>query len=151
MKLSDLVAAAGVRPILIDGNAEIASICQDSRQATPGALFAFELVQGPAGGLLLRATPVSAGLGTATANALTRADIIERLRLGEATVFAQSFDRPNISYTIVQRNQGQKQLLQFLARHKGESGIVYCLSRAKVDRTAEVSPWEFLMPAPYKV
>ncbi len=74
---------------------------------------------------------------TATADALTRADIIERLHLGEARVFATSFDRPNISYTITQRAQGPKQLLQFLARHKGESGIVYCLSRNKVEKTAE--------------
>jgi ATP-dependent DNA helicase RecQ len=86
---------------------------------------------------------------TATADPMTRADIIERLRLGEATVFAQSFDRPNISYTIVQRQQGQKQLLQFLSRHKGESGIVYCLSRAKVDRTAEFLRKEGINALPY--
>ena len=74
---------------------------------------------------------------TATADDLTRADIIERLRLGEARVFATSFDRPNISYTIVQRQNGPKQLREFLTRHKGESGIVYCLSRNKVEKTAE--------------
>ena len=74
---------------------------------------------------------------TATADAATRADIIERLGLEGAKVFATSFDRPNISYTIAQRDHGPKQLLNFLARHKGESGIVYCLSRAKVERTAE--------------
>jgi len=73
---------------------------------------------------------------TATADALTRADIIERLRLGEAKIFSTSFDRPNISYTIVQRQNGPKQLKEFLDRHKGESGIVYCLSRNKVEKTA---------------
>jgi ATP-dependent DNA helicase RecQ len=73
---------------------------------------------------------------TATADALTRADIIERLQLGQAKIFATSFDRPNISYTIVQRSNGPKQLREFLARHKGESGIVYCLSRNKVEKTA---------------
>ena len=74
---------------------------------------------------------------TATADPLTRADIIARLQLGEARVFATSFDRPNISYAITQRSNGPKQLLGFLERHRGESGIVYCLSRAKVEKTAE--------------
>ena len=74
---------------------------------------------------------------TATADPTTQADIIERLALGEAKVFATSFDRPNISYTIVERDNARKQLLSFLGRHKNESGIVYCLSRAKVEDTAE--------------
>ncbi len=74
---------------------------------------------------------------TATADPLTRADIIERLRLKEGRVFAASFDRPNISYSIVQRDSGKDQLRQFLARHEGKSGIVYCLSRKKVEETAE--------------
>jgi ATP-dependent DNA helicase RecQ len=74
---------------------------------------------------------------TATADPATQADIIERLALKEAEVFATSFDRPNISYAIVQRRQGKDQLLDFLKRHKGESGIVYCLSRKKVEQTAE--------------
>jgi ATP-dependent DNA helicase RecQ len=73
---------------------------------------------------------------TATADPATRADIIERLGLQDARVFAASFDRPNISYTIVQRQKGKEQLLDFLAARKGESGIVYCLSRRKVDETA---------------
>jgi ATP-dependent DNA helicase RecQ len=74
---------------------------------------------------------------TATADPATREDIIERLHLRQAKVFATSFDRPNIAYTIVQRYNGKKQLLEFLKRHKGESGIVYCLSRNKVEDTAE--------------
>jgi ATP-dependent DNA helicase RecQ len=74
---------------------------------------------------------------TATADPLTRADIIERLQLKEGRVFAASFDRPNISYTIVRRDNGKDQLRQFLARHEGKSGIVYCLSRKKVEETAE--------------
>jgi len=73
---------------------------------------------------------------TATADPLTRADIVERLQLGAARIFATSFDRPNIAYTIAQRTNGQQQLLAFLKRHRGESGIVYCLSRNKVERTA---------------
>ena len=74
---------------------------------------------------------------TATADPVTREDIIDRLYLRQAKVFSTSFDRPNISYTIVERNNGKKQLLEFLKRHKGESGIVYCLSRNKVEDTAE--------------
>jgi len=74
---------------------------------------------------------------TATADPLTRDDIVDRLQLRQARVFLTSFDRPNISYTITQRSNGPKQLLEFLQRHKGESGIVYCLSRNKVEKTAE--------------
>ena len=66
---------------------------------------------------------------TATADPTTRADIIERLQLTDARIFTTSFDRPNISYAIVERDNARKQLLSFLANHKGESGIVYCLSR----------------------
>lgn len=74
---------------------------------------------------------------TATADPHTREDIIERLALGQAQVFTSSFDRPNIAYEIVERDQPRQQLLRFLSRHEGESGIVYCLSRAKVEDTAE--------------
>lgn len=74
---------------------------------------------------------------TATADPHTRDDIIERLALGQAEVFTTSFDRPNISYEIVERDQPRQQLLRFLARHQGSSGIVYCLSRARVEETAE--------------
>jgi ATP-dependent DNA helicase RecQ len=73
---------------------------------------------------------------TATADPATRADIVERLGLHGAKLFSTSFDRPNISYSIVQRSNGPKQLLGFLERHRGESGIVYCLSRNKVEKTA---------------
>ncbi|MCO6185350.1 DNA helicase RecQ [Rhizobium sp. L1K21] len=74
---------------------------------------------------------------TATADPHTRDDIIERLNLQSAEVFTTSFDRKNIAYEIVERQQARQQLLQFLSRHKGQSGIVYCLSRAKVEDTAE--------------
>lgn len=74
---------------------------------------------------------------TATADPHTRDDIIERLSLQRAKVFSTSFDRPNISYEIVERDQPRQQLLRFLGGHKGNSGIVYCLSRAKVEETAE--------------
>ncbi|MEO9298913.1 DNA helicase RecQ [Devosia alba] len=74
---------------------------------------------------------------TATADPTTREDIIERLGLETAEVFTTSFDRPNISYSIVERDKARDQLLRFLAAHKGSSGIVYCLSRAKVEDTAD--------------
>ncbi|MBO6756494.1 MAG: DNA helicase RecQ [Roseibium sp.] len=74
---------------------------------------------------------------TATADPHTRTDLRERLRLDQAEVFQTSFDRPNIRYEIVERSNQRQQLLAFLARHKNESGIVYCLSRAKVEETAE--------------
>lgn len=73
---------------------------------------------------------------TATADQLTRQEIVDRLGLAEAKIFLASFDRPNIRYTIVERDQPQKQLLSFLADHRQQAGIVYCLSRRKVDETA---------------
>ncbi len=73
---------------------------------------------------------------TATADPATRADIIERLGLESARIFASSFDRPNISYTLLQRDKGKEQLRDFLGAHTGESGIVYCLSRKKVEQIA---------------
>ena len=73
---------------------------------------------------------------TATADELTRQEIIIRLGLDTAEVFVSSFDRPNIRYTVVERDNPRKQLLAFLADHRGEAGIVYCLSRRKVDETA---------------
>ncbi|MCX7147148.1 MAG: DNA helicase RecQ [Sulfuritalea sp.] len=73
---------------------------------------------------------------TATADQLTRREIITRLGLDEARVFISSFDRPNIRYTVVERDNPRRQLLDFLAGHRGAAGIVYCLSRKKVDETA---------------
>nr|WP_235772816.1 DNA helicase RecQ [Rhizobium alarense]MCF3641829.1 DNA helicase RecQ [Rhizobium alarense] len=86
---------------------------------------------------------------TATADPHTRDDIIERLGLGGAEVFATSFDRPNIAYEIAERDQPRQQLLRFLARHPGESGIVYCLSRAKVEDTAEWLNGQGIRALPY--
>lgn len=75
---------------------------------------------------------------TATATEATHAEITERLGLGEARHFVASFDRPNIQYRIVPKNSPQKQLLDLLrTEHKGDAAIVYCLSRASVERTAE--------------
>jgi ATP-dependent DNA helicase RecQ len=75
---------------------------------------------------------------TATADDLTRADILERLQLEEARAFVSSFDRPNIRYTIVEKKDSTTQLLRFIEReHEGEAGIVYCQSRKKVEDMAQ--------------
>jgi ATP-dependent DNA helicase RecQ len=87
---------------------------------------------------------------TATADALTRQEIIEKLSLENARVFISSFDRPNIRYTIVEKNDPRKQLLKFLKQYySGDAGVVYCLSRAKVDLTAAQLNEEGITALPY--
>jgi ATP-dependent DNA helicase RecQ len=87
---------------------------------------------------------------TATADEHTRADIIQRLKLEEARLFVASFDRPNIRYTIVEKDDPRKQLLRFIRdEHEGEAGIVYCQSRRKVEETATWLSAEGLSALPY--
>ncbi len=87
---------------------------------------------------------------TATADELTRADIIERLQLGNAQVFISSFDRPNIRYAIVEKDDARRQLLRFIRdEHEGEAGIVYCQSRKKVEETAAWLNEEGIAALPY--
>src|SRR5262245_2806837 len=73
---------------------------------------------------------------TATADLRTRAEIVERLHLGRGRRFVASFDRPNITYRVESLRNREKQLLEFLARHGGESGIVYCRARRKTEEIA---------------
>lgn len=74
---------------------------------------------------------------TATADDLTRADIVERLQLEEARQFVSSFDRPNIRYSIVEKKEATTQLLRFIEReHEGNAGVVYCQSRKRVEDVA---------------
>jgi ATP-dependent DNA helicase RecQ len=76
---------------------------------------------------------------TATADALTRQDMIERLKLEDAREFISSFDRPNIRYTIVEKTDPTRQLLRFIENeHAGEAGIVYCQSRKRVEEIADM-------------
>jgi ATP-dependent DNA helicase RecQ len=76
---------------------------------------------------------------TATADALTRADIVERLQLEDAQQFVSSFDRPNIRYTIIEKKDASTQLMRFIEReHEGEAGVVYCQSRRRVEEVAEM-------------
>jgi ATP-dependent DNA helicase RecQ len=86
---------------------------------------------------------------TATADELTRREIRVRLGLEEARIFLSSFDRPNIRYTVVDRNNPRRQLLDFLAGHEGEAGIIYCLSRKKVDETAAWLNTQGIAALPY--
>src|SRR6202012_5463404 len=75
---------------------------------------------------------------TATADTPTREEIIEQLNLTAAHKFTSSFDRPNIRYRIIQKDNPREQLLRFLeTEHRGDAGIIYCLSRKRVDETAQ--------------
>ena len=86
---------------------------------------------------------------TATADAPTRREIVERLALEDARQFVSSFDRPNIRYSVVAKDDSRRQLLDFLDQHRGDSGIVYCLSRRKVDATAAMLAERGLRALPY--
>jgi ATP-dependent DNA helicase RecQ len=87
---------------------------------------------------------------TATADDETRAEILTRLALTEARVFVSSFDRPNIRYRIVEKDTARQQLLRFIrSEHPGDAGIVYCLSRAKVEETAEFLEEQGIKALPY--
>jgi ATP-dependent DNA helicase RecQ len=87
---------------------------------------------------------------TATATPRTHAEIADRLRLGDARHFVASFDRPNIQYRIVPKNEPRRQLLELLrTEHAGDAGIVYCLSRASVEKTADFLVTQGIPALPY--
>ncbi|NNG25137.1 DNA helicase RecQ [Telluria aromaticivorans] len=87
---------------------------------------------------------------TATADQQTRDEIAHRLQLDDARKFVSSFDRPNIRYSIVEKTTGRKQLLDFItSEHAQDSGIVYCLSRKKVEETAEFLNQNGIRALPY--
>jgi ATP-dependent DNA helicase RecQ len=87
---------------------------------------------------------------TATADDLTRADIIERLSLGDARIFISSFDRPNIRYAVHEKDDARRQLLRFIQdEHESDAGIVYCQSRKKVEETAAWLSSEGISALPY--
>ena len=87
---------------------------------------------------------------TATADPQTRNEIAHRLQLDEARQFVSSFDRPNIRYQIVEKANGRKQLLDFIRdEHTGDAGIVYCLSRKKVEETADFLNAQGIAALPY--
>ncbi|MFI4941338.1 MAG: DNA helicase RecQ [Burkholderiales bacterium] len=87
---------------------------------------------------------------TATADQQTRTEIAHRLQLEDALQFVSSFDRPNIRYQIVEKANGRKQLLDFIeSEHAGDAGIVYCLSRKKVEETAAFLNESGIVALPY--
>ncbi len=86
---------------------------------------------------------------TATATALTRAEIIERLALTDARTLVSGFDRPNIRYQVQAKTDGRSQLGRFLNQHRDEAGIVYCLSRKKTESTAQWLEAEGYTALPY--
>ena len=87
---------------------------------------------------------------TATADEPTQRDIVKNLQLEQAQVFATGFDRPNISYTVLPKNNSQKMLLRFIEEnHPGDAGIVYRLSRKKVEKTAEFLKKNGITALPY--
>ncbi len=86
---------------------------------------------------------------TATADETTRADIAERLFAGQAQTLVQGFDRPNIRLSVSARLDGRRQLLDFVRRHEGKSGIVYCLSRKKTEETAAFLAQHDVAALPY--
>ncbi len=87
---------------------------------------------------------------TATADQQTREEIIHRLQLEDARQFVSSFDRPNIRYQIVEKANGRKQLLDFIeSEHADDAGVVYCLSRKKVEETAEFLKQSGINALPY--
>ncbi len=87
---------------------------------------------------------------TATADAPTRNEIIERLALDEAEAFIAGFDRPNIQYRVVHKDNGRRQLLDFInGEHRHDAGIVYCLSRKRVEETARFLAEQDIKALPY--
>jgi ATP-dependent DNA helicase RecQ len=87
---------------------------------------------------------------TATATQATRAEIATRLKLDDARQFVASFDRPNITYRIVQKNEPRRQLLEMLRTEQaGQAGIIYCLSRSSVEKTAEFLTSQGIEALPY--
>jgi len=86
---------------------------------------------------------------TATADARTRDEIVQRLHLQEPKILVGGFDRPNIRYTVSPKQDARRQLLHFLRQHSGEAGIIYCMSRNKTESMADWLTQQGLQALPY--
>jgi ATP-dependent DNA helicase RecQ len=86
---------------------------------------------------------------TATATTRVRTDIITHLKLREPEVFVASFNRPNLTYRVVPKDQPLKQIIEFVGRRESESGIIYCASRAATERVAEALAGRGFLARPY--
>ncbi len=89
---------------------------------------------------------------TATADKITREDIIKQLHLNQPRIFISSFDRPNLSLTVkrgYQQKEKSKAILDFIARHPGESGIIYCMSRSKTETVSQMLQEQGIKSAVY--
>ncbi len=121
----DELAAIGVQRLVVD---EAHCISQWGHAFRPEYLALARVRERLAG------VPIAAF--TATADAATRRDIVDQLCCGDAEVFVFGFDRPNLDIRISEKRNPSRQLLDFLEQHRGESGIVYCLSRRATEETA---------------
>ena len=104
-------------------------------------------------GMLPQRFPLAPAIAlTATADKITREDIIKQLHLNHPRIFISSFDRPNLSLTVkrgYQQKEKSKAIIDFIARHPGESGIIYCMSRSKTESVAQMLQKQGIRAAVY--
>jgi ATP-dependent DNA helicase RecQ len=142
-----LVADAGLRRLLLQAGVRFVAIDEAHCISQWGHDFRPEYRQ--LGGLRADFPGVSFHAFTATATDRVRRDIVSELRLADAEVLVGSFDRPNLTYRVLRRAHLHTQLTDILARHVGESGIVYCSSRREVENLAEWLTEQGVKAVPY--
>jgi len=141
------LAGAGTRALLQDAPLALIAIDEAHCVSQWGHDFRREYLQLNELGQLFPDVPRMAL--TATATARTRDEIVDRLELREPGIYVAPFDRPNIRYVVQPKTDPRRQLSQFLSAHRGEAGIVYCLSRKKTESTAQWLNAEGFNALPY--